>query len=637
MGTPRLLARRPAELLVARPQEETTIEIFSWDRQKRSTERATTTEIEVTSDVTETMKDSDEVLKEVTRDSSFQAQAKGELSISAIGLTIGGGIDSKSAVRDVAKATHNHIEETVGKTSAKVKANRQTKIAVTSEFGREERITRKVRNPNMCHALSLDYFEILANYAVRTEFDAVGARLCVLLENPVDFRVDRTLLRVHEDTLRPALLAPSHRGGFDAARLLAARERACAAACHQCDCTPSTPSVDQNAEITAAWQAVREALLQFTGPPVNLLVHAQPTAFYMAVKSDDLKSPTFHNAREQFYQWLYLTALVEAGAGGFVRRFRQLVGDVALADKKQFAEDFWWYIQSLSDRVLNTPELHADEKDSLWKFHVKPSLESSVDFLANPVPGKVSLHADVIKWHLGERLEDAGLPSVIERFKAAYKAHVATLAAAGKSREQLAAASLAREKEATSTINDAYPLDAVTEAEEREEALIRHIEANKPYYRFAMWRSLDAATQRTRLSPGGGVIGRLIAPEAVGYYGDRLAFPVAPRAHEQLKKWFTDNLTTNTDVTGLAGERTVTLPTPGIAVETRLSQCDACEDYIREQRRIDLRTRAARASKDEQEAERYQQRLKQQPPLLDDPDRPEGPLRIELEQRPRQP
>jgi hypothetical protein len=177
------------------PQEEATIEIFSWDRQKRSTERATTTELEVTSDVTETTKDSEEVLKEVTRDSSFQAQARGELSIAAIGLTIGGGIDSKTAVRGVAKETHNHIEETVAKTGAKVKANRQTKIIVTSEFGREERTTRKVRNPNMCHALNLDYFEILANYTVRTEFDAAGVRLCVLLPNPVDFTVDRTLLR----------------------------------------------------------------------------------------------------------------------------------------------------------------------------------------------------------------------------------------------------------------------------------------------------------------------------------------------------------------------------------------------------------------------------------------------------------
>jgi hypothetical protein len=384
-------------------------------------------------------------------------------------------------------------------------------------------------------------------------------------------------------------------------------------------------TVDQsNSEVAAARQAVKGALLQFRAAPVIALANAVASAQQNAIRLViGLSGAEFEQARADFHRWLYLTALEGAGASGFVRRFMQLASNATLADQRQFAEDFSWQIQSLSDKVLNTAELHAAQKDWLWSHRVQPLLGNL----------RFTYGALAVERLTYERLEDEGLPSAVEQFKATYKAYVSTLASVGKSQEQLATASLARDKEATSAIAEAYPLDVVTEAEEREDALIRHIEANKPYYRFAMWRSLDAATQRLRLSPNcGDVIGRLIAPEAVGYYGDRLAFPVSLSAHEKLKTWFADNVTNNSELITVAGERKVTLPTPGIALETRLSQCDACEDYIREQRKIELRTRAAQASKEEHEAERYQQRLKQQPPLLEDPDRDDGPIRIKLEQ-----
>lgn len=616
------------------PQEETTIEVFSWDRRKRSTDRTTTTDLDVTTDVSLTTKDSDEVISEMTNDSSFQAKLGGELSVAAIGLTIGGSTDTKSAVKEVAKATHNHIEDSVVKTSAKVKASRQTKISVTTEFGREERITRKVRNPNMCHALTLDYFEVLANYVVRTAFDASAARLCVLLDNPLDFTPDRQLLRVYEDVLRPALLAPSLVAGFDAAKLLAARERACAVACEACDCSPGMPGAEEgNAAATAAWQAVRASLGRLSRPPISLLTRYGPDYLYNTVSAGSGAANHYEAARDQFQQWLYVAALTEAGAGALVGRLSQLARNPALADEKWFVDDLWSQVRSLPDGVLNTKELHAAQKDALWQGWVSPSLRTWSQINSKDLWG-VSQSAHRLTFN--ERLEDAGLPSALSGFKAAYNAYEAALASLGKSRDKVSEAALARDQEATSAIADTYPLQEVTEAQEREDALIKHIETNKPYYRFALWRSLDAAAQRRQLSSAPGIFGRLIAPEAVGFYGDRLAFPVALSAHEELKQWFTSNLANNAEVTAIAGERPVSLPTPGIAVESRLGQCDACEDFIREQRAIELRTRAAQAAKEEREAERYAQRLRNQPPVLDDPKRPDGPVRIELDQRARQ-
>jgi hypothetical protein len=622
------------------PQEETTIEIFSWDRRKQSSERSTTTELEVTSDTTVTTKDSDEVLKEVTRDSSFQLQARGELSVAPIGLTIGSSLDAKTAVKDLTKQTHNHIQDSVTKTSGKVKASRQTKISESFELGREERVTRKIRNPNMCHTLSLDYFEILSNYNVRTRFDAAAARLCVLLQNPVDFDVDRTSLRVYDHVLRPGLLAPALASGFDAARLLAARERACSVACEQCDCTPVATDGSGDANASAAWQAVVKALERFASPWVNSLCTATPDDFYAASYSVTppplggkvLGGEKFESARENYQRWLYVQALRETGAGDFVRLMCSLVSDRGQASSKTFAEDFWWHIERLSDEVLDADHLRDTLSERLWKVTVEPS--SAAWAFAHT--GLNYPPSWVLRDYGMEHFEDSGLPSAVARFKTAYKAYVAALNAAGAANEKAAAAAIARDNSATDAIGETYALREVIEAQEREDALIRHISVNKPYYRYTIWRSLDAAAQRSRL-PSAVTSGRLISPEAVGFYGDRLAFPVTVTAHEQLKKWFLENVSANSEITTLSGERRATLPTPGIAMESRLGQCDACEDYIREQRKSELRTRAAQASKEEHEAERYQQRLKQQPPLLDDPHQPEGPIRIELEQRPRVP
>jgi hypothetical protein len=623
------------------PQEETTIEIFSWDRRKWSSERLKTAELEVTSDATETTKDSDEVLKEVTSDSSFQLQARGELSVAAIGLTIGGSIDSKSAVKDVTKETHDHIQDAVTKTGAKVKASRQTKISESFELGREERITRKIRNPNMCHTLSLDYFEILSNYIVRTRFESASARLCVLLQNPVDFTVDRTLLRVYEHILRPGLLAPSLANGFEAARLLAARERACSAACEQCECSPITTSVDgADPTVSAAWKAVVSAVQRFASPWVNLLCSASPDEFYRVTRDQFVAlglgqghiptgDVTFANARDNFQRWLYVQALSEAGAADFVRLLCVLVRDVKRADSNEFIDDFRWHVESLPDDVLDAGHLHDTLSEGLWKNTVEPSYKA---WSISNFPGTRA--SWVIRDYGMKRFEDSGLPTAVDRFKTAYKSYVAALSAADKARDKVAAAALARDNAATDAIGDIYTLREVIEAQEREDALIRHISANKPYYRYTIWRSLDAAAQRSRL-PSAVASGRLIAPEAVGFYGDRLAFPVTVTAHEQLKKWFLDNVATNSEIATLSGERRVTLPTPGIATESRLGQCDACEDYIRDHRKIELRTKAAQASKEEHEAERYQQRLKQQPPLLEDPNHPDGSIRIKLEQGPR--
>ena len=89
----------------------------------------------------------------------------------------------------------------------------------------------------MCHALAIDTFEILAHYNVTTAITRAGARLCVLIDNPLPFEFfSREEVRHYETILSQGLLDPALQGGFAAARTLEERHMACGVACERCTC-----------------------------------------------------------------------------------------------------------------------------------------------------------------------------------------------------------------------------------------------------------------------------------------------------------------------------------------------------------------------------------------------------------------
>lgn len=134
---------------------------------------------------------------------------------------------------------------------------------------------------------------------------------------------------------------------------------------------------------------------------------------------------------------------------------------------------------------------------------------------------------------------------------------------------------------------------------------------------------------------------RFVENEPLGFVGSRAAFPLRADA-SGVAQWYKDHVTDNPGLGDPAPPRTVTLPGPGVSMEPRLGACDACEDFIRDHRALDLTHRRAevaaarqRARQERSETRRYQLRLDQQPPVLDDPDpnQHETPFRLAIEQQ----
>lgn len=57
----------------------------------------------------------------------------------------------------------------------------------------------------------------------------------------------------------------------------------------------------------------------------------------------------------------------------------------------------------------------------------------------------------------------------------------------------------------------------------------------------------------------------------------------------------------------------------GTILEAIVGDCDACEDFVRKSRELDVRLQTANADKEASEATRFRTRLEQVPPDLSDP------------------
>ncbi|MFC7044815.1 hypothetical protein ACFQH6_04720 [Halobacteriaceae archaeon GCM10025711] len=236
------------------PEEKTTIELFTWDKQTRNTEQHSSEEREGSLEATFTDKNTLETFKEATKTNNweFDASLGASVPIKAVKLDADLNYGASGTTTDINRATTQTISEAVRNAAHHVKQSRQTKVLETESIGRENRVTRTIHNPNTCHTLTLDYFEVLEHYDVTTELDLDGVRLGVTVPNLIADRIDRQFLLNYEGVLQQSLLSESHRPGFDAARKLETRDRLCRLQCmDSCECeTPGDGT--SSSETTAA-------------------------------------------------------------------------------------------------------------------------------------------------------------------------------------------------------------------------------------------------------------------------------------------------------------------------------------------------------------------------------------------------
>lgn len=600
------------------PQEQTTVEIFTWDRRRRESERTSSVEVNNNFDSSDTTRDTTDVFNETKRSSNLTWNLQGGLTLpitTGVTLTAGGSVQNQQTMEGISRSTSNHVHDVIFKSATTVKVARQTKVSESVEYGSEQRVSRTLANPNMCRVLNLDFYEVLSHYQVSTSFDRDATQLCVLVPNPVTPSFTRLTVRANESALRRALLERSLDDAFDAVRLLAARDNACEVLCERCTCAGGTTSGGQE---PAALSAEAAAALSDIARSWNAII--MQASMYKSEGGSVYKPVDLSRNR----RWIYMIA-VEALAPAVLDIAYDLRAQVVLnsqAPTRMLADRLWWAITGIGGVDAIRPSKLAAERQQL------------LDDLAYDISSRLPNGSGYVGYftvYLRSLADDAGFTSALDRFMASFSAKPAAQASlAGMTPAQPDPLQVAAIDE---SIRQAFPLPEITAALEREEALLEHLSANASYYWLALWQA-RSATQQASLLEKALPANIPVDPWPIGIVGNQLAFPVGttiPTVAAFLKELF------DPEAEPLVLVDELTLPTPAVTLQSRLSACDACEPFIDQTREVDIRTRNASADREEAlaaqehaEAERRQARLAATPPLLDDPRPPHPPPRLDV-------
>jgi hypothetical protein len=595
--------------VVLAPQEETNIEVSTWDRRKRTFEESAQSEFEQTSEFTTTEKDTTAVTHEIASQNDFGVSIGGEIGYRNSNFNVSGrsSTDDRNSLRDSCKRSLDTLSESVRKATSKLRLQRETKIGETSEFGTEQKTTRKVKNVNLCHTLSFNYYEVLAHYDIVTEFAKENARLCVLVKNPTPINeFTQTNVRYFDSVLRSVLLVPALASGLDAAKKLEAQEQLCEAQHRNKMCAPlGTPTDDTNAALAAQAGRVIAAFktLNDVDNPGAPLAYAIPVLL-------PIPWPSFTMSLIQpnpFRKWLYL------------QRIRQIqphlcdvlssqISSVGSPLASSAVQDILEALGEISDLKALSPQSMSEQEDVLYGliragFHIPPAT------VLTGVPKEAYA------------VNDEGLAGSLSTLR-----DLVLDAKAAKEKADAAAAMAANQ----ASVQSDYTNKEIAEALEEVDALLHHLNQYKNYYRTMIFKLLPFPDEFVNLLT---IFSPLVEPRVVGFDGDMVALSINADLDPRTQMLFKELVTDNQGLMDLTVQDNVILPTAAIHVESRLGSCSGCEDFIEETRELELAIRRQQVRQATAEADRLEKRLNLGTPMLDDP-KPMAPkLLVEIEKQ----
>ncbi len=619
------------------PNEELTIEVFSYDRLKVEQEKNVSTEFESNSEISSLSKASSQIANNLSETTDSKADIGLGIPLPVQGVPVK--IDANTGVNDQLKsgiqATVDQINETTVKTSEKFKASNQIKIVQTEESGLETRTTRKLRNPNGSRTLTFNHYEILEAYRVTTKLKDTK-RFCVLVENPDLGAIDINFVLANEDKLQKALLSPVYLKGFDAAQKLAAQR--------WFDKKSETKAEIENANKltgganTSEPQSPQKPIVTIS---VNLMKTLNKFLNADLMKAADVLNkyydPTRPNNQKPSKKKVS-DANDVLGLFNFWLKFK-----IAYPGVESKAMD---YVTAVSE---NPPEKTAVEQlglflagmDDEWLTSLKMIAVNLVSIQLASLLAPFFIFLVPVFFELALVDNNSGLPSLIEKAKKELKNYeVATSAKTSLPANDSSQTPVPAQPQPPQL----YTLQEIAEANGEFEKLALHIEANKTYYLNKIWFFEDSNARLERLKIKG--LLNFVENRLLGFVGNKSVFPLR---FESLSDYTQQVLTKqlasfNPDKSGDAKSKkgdgsgvskivpkveTVSLPTNGVYMDSILGKCDSLEEYLINHRLLDLREKEAEVKTKEEEAKqaeketlRYDLRLNQNPPVLDFPQPP---------------
>jgi hypothetical protein len=159
------------------PNEELTIEVSSWQRTKSEISQETDDTRRTLLEQENKQTDEQNTINEAATNSGWNVSATGSVSFGPASASMSASYSENTSQRS--EQTERSMRESTAKAANEVSSRRAMKITQTTEAGSEQTTTRRIKNPNTCHTLTFNFFQIVKIYDIqlRLENDALTIML----------------------------------------------------------------------------------------------------------------------------------------------------------------------------------------------------------------------------------------------------------------------------------------------------------------------------------------------------------------------------------------------------------------------------------------------------------------------------
>lgn len=613
------------------PGEQVTLEYHTWESTELARQEEEELEREQQFDRTLGVRHTVDIKREIARAGKLKlgAEYKPKLSVPVgkVPLTIGGvGPEAEVTTgleREVNNANELSLDYSV-EAAESLRSLRRVQIDVTSERGVDNKRTRVVANTNRCHTLNVSYFEVCANYRVCSHLRRVVPCILVPFTPEKPSSITKEWVLQHEHVLRQALLDRSLERGLQATRLLLEYKEYESALQESQSASPPSAQGQMSQSAPTARRAGRDANTEN-----DLAGYIEEVLASYAVLRESSGRVERAIQRAIPAALAGLLGGVSAAAAFAARSFVAGIG----ADSSEVGRAIYFgQIQSNSDivavirkfRAYQEGELGGDGsalkavRDAYAIVHprdfvmttIPALLSESLESLGVPPQASTLVGAMLTGFGTMSVLPDAGMRAAVTALWDYYSQLIAS------DDQQRLSETIAASEEAL--VSDSYyDLASVAAAKVAWLQLHDHIKTNVDHYAQAVWLSRIADSRDAEMQSN--YWASLVETEPIAFYGDKVALRIVHL--EDASRLLGLDLESIVDAADNLEEphdqSIVTLPVAATVMESRVGECNSCEEYIRESRRIELIRVDAVASQQRSEAARRTMRLEQDPPLLD--------------------
>ena len=147
------------------PNEELTMEVSSWQRTRREMQEELTEEEKRQNERELKRTDEESATNEAMSNNGWSLSATGSVSYGPVSASASA--SATGSVQERSEQAERHVSDETTKAANQVSMRRAVRMTQTAEAGSEERTTRRIRNPNSCHTLTFNFFQIVKLYDVQ--------------------------------------------------------------------------------------------------------------------------------------------------------------------------------------------------------------------------------------------------------------------------------------------------------------------------------------------------------------------------------------------------------------------------------------------------------------------------------------